>query len=372
METDYEKLCAQGIWPETRLGHWIHEEYKPGLVSVIIPTYNRADYLLEAMDSVFEQTYRPIELIVVDDGSTDDTLRVVEEWRISHGGDDKLFLRYFNQENSGAPAARNLGLIESRGEYIQFLDSDDLLHPEKLEIQVGKLAGDPSLDFVYSGTGAFVDKPDWDSVAFSGVPVSEVQMLSRFVLCPIWLAPSGVYSRNACIALGPWDERFSRCQDWEYNIRFILHNPHVSCHDQVLSLARLHTKGRISDSYASESMIRSVLFARKEVEQRIRMAGRLEKEVEWGIANNYSGLVRTALYLGYPNLAREIADWSSRFQVDPAQKNQTALWRSLAYLPAWCGPSAARGLILLLAVKNRVKNCLSVRAKQQEKEISGD
>ena len=81
------------------------------------------------MDSVYKQTYRPIEIIVVDDGSTDNTCQVINEWGSKYAEDNGFRLQYFFQENAGAPVARNLGMIESQGEFIQFLDSDDLLHP---------------------------------------------------------------------------------------------------------------------------------------------------------------------------------------------------------------------------------------------------
>ena len=131
--TEPKAQLSKVVWPETCHGRWMSEEYVPGLVSVIIPTYNRAELLVEAMDSVWAQTYRPIELIVVDDGSTDKTREVVQEWRKKCEADHQFALRYFHQANKGAPAARNLGLIESRGEFIQILDSDDYLHPLRLQ-----------------------------------------------------------------------------------------------------------------------------------------------------------------------------------------------------------------------------------------------
>lgn len=129
-------------------------EHEPGLVSVIVPSYNRAGLLVEAMDSVWAQSYRPIELLIVDDGSTDNTRDLVEEWGRKHASDDSLRLRYFHQDNAGASAARNLGLVESRGEYIQFLDSDDLLHPERLQRIVDAFK-ETACDFIYTGFEGF-------------------------------------------------------------------------------------------------------------------------------------------------------------------------------------------------------------------------
>ena len=108
------------------------------LVSVIIPTYNRVNYILDALNSVYEQTYRPLEVIVVDDGSDDNTERIVKEWFMEHRkkGFDATF---FFQENQGAPTARNRGIEIANGIFIKFLDSDDILHQNGVDRQVKKI-----------------------------------------------------------------------------------------------------------------------------------------------------------------------------------------------------------------------------------------
>lgn len=104
-------------------------------VSVIIPCYNHAHYLGEAVKSVLAQTYPDWECIIVNDGSTDDTSEVA---RALVAGDARI--RYVEQENRGLSGARNRGLAESRGRYIQLLDADDLIHPEKLRLQLQTLS----------------------------------------------------------------------------------------------------------------------------------------------------------------------------------------------------------------------------------------
>lgn len=106
------------------------------VVSVVIPTYNRADRLGRAIESVLDGTFKDYEILVVDDGSTDDTEAVV-------AGYDDAPVRYVHQENAGANAARNRGVEESSGEFVSFLDSDDELHPEALEVAVETLREAP-------------------------------------------------------------------------------------------------------------------------------------------------------------------------------------------------------------------------------------
>ena len=107
--------------------------------SVIIPTHNRARVVGEAIESVLAQTYADLEIIVVDDGSTDDTSAVVESYVARH----PTHVTYLWQENAGAPAARNTGIGAATGEYVAFLDSDDLYLPRRLEVGIDVLEGNP-------------------------------------------------------------------------------------------------------------------------------------------------------------------------------------------------------------------------------------
>lgn len=206
-----------------RHGKWMARDYAPGLVSVIVPTYNRSGMIKMALDSVWAQSYRPLELLVVDDGSTDETEPFVSRWINTHAGDPAFTARLLQQENSGAPSARNLGLINSRGEFIQFLDSDDVLHPLKIETHVAMLETPPDCDFAWSDHEIFDienEQPEYrqydvatlvrNSTCFENVPI----------LGTTGNAWTGLYRRKACFKTGPWNETLERWQDLEYNLRF--------------------------------------------------------------------------------------------------------------------------------------------------------
>ena len=118
------------------------------LVSVIIPVYNGARFLRAALESVFAQTYRPIEVIVVDDGSRDDSGAIAQSFPE---------VRYLRQENQGVAAARNNGIEIARGEFFAFLDQDDLWTPDKLETQVGHLLSHPDLGYTLTSQQYFLE-----------------------------------------------------------------------------------------------------------------------------------------------------------------------------------------------------------------------
>jgi len=120
-------------------------------ISVIVPTYNSAHYLTEALESIRAQTVMPTEIIVVDDGSTDETQLVIERM------DDPL-VRYMRQANGGAASARNAGLAKATGEYIAFLDADDRWHPEMLETQLGILEGAPQVALSFTNFERFEER----------------------------------------------------------------------------------------------------------------------------------------------------------------------------------------------------------------------
>src|SRR5262249_2428536 len=107
------------------------------LISCIVPVFNGERYLREALDSILAQTYQPLELIVLDDGSTDGTAALVA------GYGERI--RYLWQANAGEAGARNRGLSIAQGEFVAFLDADDLWHPEKLRRQLARLHDRPEL-----------------------------------------------------------------------------------------------------------------------------------------------------------------------------------------------------------------------------------
>jgi glycosyltransferase involved in cell wall biosynthesis len=111
-------------------------------ISVVIPTYNSAAYLPAAIDSAFNQTLPPFEIVVIDDGSIDNTVEVLKPYEVR--------IRYIFQENKGPAAARNRGIAEANGDLIAFLDSDDVWLPEKLELQVPVLTENPKIGLVHS------------------------------------------------------------------------------------------------------------------------------------------------------------------------------------------------------------------------------
>ena len=112
-------------------------------ISVIMATYNRAKLITEAIASVYAQDYPNLQLIVVDDGSTDNTVEVLQPWL---GRDDFIFLQ---QANQGQPAAQNLALAQANGDFICFLDSDNIWLPGKLERQLAFMAQHPEIDILY-------------------------------------------------------------------------------------------------------------------------------------------------------------------------------------------------------------------------------
>src|SRR3990172_11035793 len=130
------------------------------MVSVIIPCYNRARYLFETLQSVFMQSYSDWECIIVNDGSTDDTENVVLKFKEN----DERF-RYIKKNNRGVSSARNAGLGIINGEYVQFLDADDIIHKDKLKLSLEAIGNaSPTLvisDFIVFDEYSNTMRPSW-------------------------------------------------------------------------------------------------------------------------------------------------------------------------------------------------------------------
>lgn len=184
----------------------------PKKVSVIIPTYNRESTLGRAIDSVLNQTYRNFEVIVVDDGSTDNTSRVVEKY--------KNRIRYYSKLHGGVSAARNLGLEKSEGTWVSFLDSDDYWLPKKLEKQMEYLQKNPDIMIVQTDeywirNGKLVN-PMKKHKKYSGWIFEQC-----LPLCIV--SPSAVLIHQKVFNdVGVFDESFPVCEDYDLWLRVSL------------------------------------------------------------------------------------------------------------------------------------------------------
>lgn len=209
-----------------------------GLVSVIVPTYNRAHLIVPTLESIFQQTYRPIEVIVVDDGSCDGTADVVQNWADEKRAIDTSFsVRYLRQDNAGPSAARNLGLRDCSGEFIQFLDSDDILHREKLAIQVPAIR-QKHVDFFVCNYQPFTDTLSTlgPVVSFYSRSHSVDDFPAQY---PMHIAAL-LFQREVIFANGPWLDYLSAGEDFEYNFRIIARGAEGVWLNKVLLYVRKH------------------------------------------------------------------------------------------------------------------------------------
>lgn len=189
------------------------------LVTVVVPTYNRASLILDALDSVYAQTYRPIELIVVDDGSTDDTKPSVYKWIDNHKTENDFSAIYMFQKNSGGNVARNLGISAAQGECVGFLDSDDLWHKDKLSRQMKIFKQNLAVGGVYCGLRhMFIESGEICDPVKRGYPSGN--LLSKLLIRDV-TAPTSAYvvRRDVFKKVGGFDETLQARQDWDMWIR---------------------------------------------------------------------------------------------------------------------------------------------------------
>ena len=181
-------------------------------VSVIIPTWNRRRQLEEAIASVLAQTYTDYEIVVVDDGSTDDT----RAWIRGRYPEDRLV--YLHQENRGSSSARNAGIRAARGELVAFLDSDDLWLPQKLERQIPLFDRNPAVGFVFCGS-AQVDARG--ATSKSRIPTGDFRGRAALAMIRrnMMPTPTVVVRKRLALEAGPMYEDLRFGEDWNYWIR---------------------------------------------------------------------------------------------------------------------------------------------------------
>ena len=227
------------------------------VVSVVIPTHNRADLIGEAILSVLDQTFENFDVHIIDNGSTDNTKAVIDSF-----ADDRL--HYFWQEDSGLPAdSRNVGISRSRGEFIAFLDSDDSWLPDKLERQVEAMRANPNCGIVTSNYTCAGDHPlNGKTTLRKKIPTGKVfeKLLRANFIC----ASMAMVRRSALQKAGVFDPNPSICcsEDFDLWLR-ILHDFELEYVKEVGGVYRIHASNLAKGGGALETIFSPIRVVEK-------------------------------------------------------------------------------------------------------------
>lgn len=308
----------------------------PELVSILIPAYNAEKWINQAIESALGQTWENKEIIIVDDGSTDRTLEIAR-------GFESIFIKVIGQENLGASAARNSALSMARGNYIQWLDADDLLAADKIAEQMKEAENDRFKLIVFSSPhGVFYHRTEraifppnslWQDLA-------PVDWLTINMSENLWMNPAAwLISRTLTEKAGPWDERLSMDDDGEYFARIVAASERV-CFIRASRCYYRQSSFRQVSRNVSEKTLESLFLS---ATLRIRTLLSLEESEK--TRNASLGLLQAILPFFYP----EKADFVQRInglaselggQLAPPRFG----WRS-SLLQKWLGPKRGKELM---------------------------
>lgn len=291
------------------------------LVSVIIPAYNAGGFISETLDSVFAQAYRPMEVIVVDDGSTDETAKTIDKYREArgltgvqdNGKPDSSCLIYVYQANSGPSSARNAGIIKAKGEYIAFLDADDLWVNNKISKQMQLFERDPSIDIIFSDAKILRRKKDGieevctftnkrlDANFFGHEYIVKKPLEKLFELN--FISTSSVISRKLCFDNGfLFNVGRRHVEDWELWVKMSL--KYKFGYINIVGIHKRETGGGLSSDtfsmYMSQiDILESIIKNKSEINLHLGkkfLTDRLRNRYKWTgyllMKNNYSKLAR--------------------------------------------------------------------------------
>lgn len=322
------------LWEST------HSESEPGGISVIMALYRGERYVQEALESIAAQTHPPREVIVVDDGSPDNSVALVERLTLPFD------LRILRQGNAGQSAARNTGIRAARGEYVAFLDQDDVWRPDHLAVLHETLASDPSLAWVF---GDF-DLIDADGETLVGSYLSETRVVidrrtvPSIVHADIMALPSAsLMRRSALMQVRGFDRRLSGYEDDELYLRLYRRGYSIAVQPRVRIRYRTHT----ANASSSVAFLRSRLVYLQLLVDRFPLTDTQPSIAEAAAPRLLQSTVSdyfTALVAGDDQLAREIAWVVSRLL--PLARDVTA--RRRVGLALMRRPTAMRRTMRLL------------------------
>jgi glycosyltransferase involved in cell wall biosynthesis len=224
------------------------------LISIIIPVYNSEQFLSATLESVLQQTYSHFEIMIIDDGSLDNTSVICKKYSIQDAR-----IHYRHQMNRGPAAARNVGIAAAKGNFICLLDGDDCMHPQRLEMQLAEFRRDPSIDVVYTALQIIDEKGKPTHIMHSREfdPANFlVELLFRNPLpWPMIMAKAD------CLIQNPFDEHFRYAEDYELIVRLAQKGYRFKYIDAPLTYYRRHSKN-VSNNLSLHRKSEQIVLAR--------------------------------------------------------------------------------------------------------------
>jgi len=295
--------------------------------SVIIPSYNSSAYVRDAVDSALAQTYKDIEVIVVDDGSTDDTKQVLEPYIRGNK------IKYIHQANRGLSGARNTGIKAAKGEYIALLDADDIFLPEKIEKQVAHLESHPECDVSYCDLYHFNDgEPNvllkLNYRYYSGKEVLP-NLLRQSFIAPVTV----VFRKSVFERFGYFDEAMRQfAEDLEFWLRLSYGGAQICFLPEILAKLRLRGEGNIQSLENQPKMKLTALRVIEKLNEKMSPVERHESGIKFSLVEHRLKLIFAYLLVGRKSEARKSV-WTAFGDYMPGFIPGFLLWIFIAVVP---------------------------------------
>ncbi len=270
------------------------------LVSIIIPTYNRAQLIQETLDSIVVQTYENWECLVIDDGSTDDTAQVLKAYSEKDGR-----IQYFQRpadKPKGANSCRNHGLSISKGTYVNWVDSDDLLDKNHLKAHVNRLANGNS-DISVSKALTFHQTTE-NILGEWSLITSEAPLVDEMIATRVMWITGSVLWKKTCVPATPFIEKLSSSQEWTFHLFQVIDGVKPIFIETPTYYARSH-EARIGKDMSPKKHF-STYYSRLLVYKRVKEHGLQNDAIERSILKYIFIAIRNALMYGHLSMALEI------------------------------------------------------------------
>lgn len=268
------------------------------LVSVIIPVHNRANLVERTLDSVHSQSYRPIQLIIVDNDSSDNSLNVITRWAAANFADD-FMIDVLSQPVPGAPAARNRGFESARGRFTIFFDSDDVMHSDMIESAIAAIG---NADLVY-WRAQVVGLDSW----IYRKPFYRGNILKRHFYNSILSTQTYMARTDIFHNVGVWDNRATVWNDWELGVRIALSKPTTAAISKVLTTIYAQKDSITGQSFSAKAgqWENTLDLVEKKVYEST-LSDSIKREISLLTAYRRAILAATYYKEGTPALARKL------------------------------------------------------------------